>query len=297
MLGPPPSGQRSTCSVHHQYSSSVSPFQAKTGTPAGASAVPSGPTTTAAAAWSWVEKMLQRAPAHLGAERGEGLDEHGGLDGHVQRAGDAGPGQRLGVGVLGAQGHEAGHLVLGELDLLAAEVGQGEVGDLEVVEGRRVMLVPWILRIVGAPTRRERLRIRAGVTDTFGTARGRRLGDRPSSWRRSPDPPVGRASTGDRRRRRAEAVEPGAGARPGEGRLEVVEDRDRTRVDALAGGQLERHEVADEDQVEQLGQLAVALGRGPRCTSATTSSQDLVDELEAAGHLGVLDVVAQVDER
>ena len=38
------------CSVHHQYSSSVSPFQANTGTPAGSSTVPSGPTTTAAAA-------------------------------------------------------------------------------------------------------------------------------------------------------------------------------------------------------------------------------------------------------
>ena len=36
------------------------------------------------------------------------------------------------VGVLGPQGHQAGHLVLGELDLLAAEGGQGEVGDLEV---------------------------------------------------------------------------------------------------------------------------------------------------------------------
>ena len=38
--------------MHHQYSSSVSPFQAKTGTPAAA---------IAAAAWSWVEKMLQDA--------------------------------------------------------------------------------------------------------------------------------------------------------------------------------------------------------------------------------------------
>ena len=47
--------------MHHQYSSSVSPFQAKTGTPAGASTVPFGPTATAAAAWSWVEKMLQEA--------------------------------------------------------------------------------------------------------------------------------------------------------------------------------------------------------------------------------------------
>ena len=47
--------------MHHQYSSSVSPFQAKTGTPCGSSTVPFGPTTTAAAAWSWVEKMLHEA--------------------------------------------------------------------------------------------------------------------------------------------------------------------------------------------------------------------------------------------
>ena len=59
MFGPLPSGQVSICSVHHQYSSSVSPFQAKTGTPWGLSGVPSRPTTAAAAAWSWVEKMLQ----------------------------------------------------------------------------------------------------------------------------------------------------------------------------------------------------------------------------------------------
>ncbi len=50
--------------MHHQYSSSDSPFQANTGTPDGASTVPSGPTTTAAAAWSWVEKMLQEAQRH-----------------------------------------------------------------------------------------------------------------------------------------------------------------------------------------------------------------------------------------
>ena len=60
MVGPSP-GQSRACSVHHQYSSSVSPFQAKTGTPRGDSTVPSGPTATAAAAWSWVEKMLQLA--------------------------------------------------------------------------------------------------------------------------------------------------------------------------------------------------------------------------------------------
>jgi hypothetical protein len=48
-------------SVQPQYSSSVSPFQAKTGTPAGSSTVPVGPTATAAAASSCVEKMLQLA--------------------------------------------------------------------------------------------------------------------------------------------------------------------------------------------------------------------------------------------
>ncbi len=45
-------GHDSARSVHHQYSSSVSPFQANTGMPAAA---------IAAAAWSWVEKMLHDA--------------------------------------------------------------------------------------------------------------------------------------------------------------------------------------------------------------------------------------------
>ena len=70
-------------------------------------------------------------PADLGAESREGLDEHGRLHGHVERAGDAGAGQWLAGGVLGPHGHEAGHLVFGQLDLLAAETGQGEVGHLE----------------------------------------------------------------------------------------------------------------------------------------------------------------------
>ncbi len=61
MFGPSPSGHTRTCSVHHQYSSRVSPFHAYTGTPAGASTVPVGPTAIAAAAWSCVEKMLQLA--------------------------------------------------------------------------------------------------------------------------------------------------------------------------------------------------------------------------------------------
>ena len=47
--GPLPPGNERAMAVHHQYSGSVSPFQAKTGTPAAA---------MAAAAWSCVEKML-----------------------------------------------------------------------------------------------------------------------------------------------------------------------------------------------------------------------------------------------
>ena len=71
-------------------------------------------------------------PAHLGAEAHQGLDQHGGLHGHVQRAGDAGAVQGPGLGVLAAQLHQAGHLVLGEPDLLAAELGERQVGDGEV---------------------------------------------------------------------------------------------------------------------------------------------------------------------
>ena len=74
-------------------------------------------------------------PTNVSAESGERLDQHCGLDGHVQRADDAGAGERLLVGVLGTQRHQAGHLVLGEADLLAAEFGQGEIGDAKVLLG------------------------------------------------------------------------------------------------------------------------------------------------------------------
>jgi len=68
-------------------------------------------------------------PLDLGAERGERLDEHGRLDGHVEAAGDARAPQHLGGAVLAAHLHQAGHLELGELDLAAAPRGQAHVGD------------------------------------------------------------------------------------------------------------------------------------------------------------------------
>jgi hypothetical protein len=64
--------------------------------------------------------MLHEAQRTSAPSR-QGLDQHGGLHGHVQRAGDARAVRRLRGRILGAQGHQAGHLDLGELDLLAAE--------------------------------------------------------------------------------------------------------------------------------------------------------------------------------
>ncbi len=64
------------------------------------------------------------APGDFGAQLAQRLDEHGRLNCHVQAAGDASAGKRLGAAVLFAQGHQAGHFVLGQLDLLAAPFGQ-----------------------------------------------------------------------------------------------------------------------------------------------------------------------------
>jgi hypothetical protein len=72
-------------------------------------------------------------PADVRAELDEGLDQDGGLHGHVQRAHDLRAGEGLLARVLLAQGGEAGHLEQGEVELLAAEPdgGLGEIGHLE----------------------------------------------------------------------------------------------------------------------------------------------------------------------
>ena len=127
-----PSASSRICWVHHQYSSSVSPFQAKTGTPCGVLGGAVRADRDRGGGVVLGGEDVAGGPADLGAERDQGLDEHRGLDGHVQRAGDPGAGERLGVAVALAHRHQAGHLVLGEGDLGAAEVGQAEVGDLEV---------------------------------------------------------------------------------------------------------------------------------------------------------------------
>ena len=72
---------------------------------------------------------VARGPAHVGAERLEGVDQHRGLDGHVQRAADARAAQRLLRAVFLARRHQARHLGLGDGEFLAAPFGKADVLD------------------------------------------------------------------------------------------------------------------------------------------------------------------------
>ena len=72
-------------------------------------------------------------PADGGAQGGQRFDQHGGLDGHVQATGDAGALERLLLAVFGADGHQAGHFILGHGDFLAPPRGEGKVFDLEIL--------------------------------------------------------------------------------------------------------------------------------------------------------------------
>ena len=76
---------------------------------------------------------VARRPAHLRAQGLQGFDQHGGLDGHVQRAGNARALERLALGEFLTDGHEAGHFRFGDFDFFAAPVGQLHVGDVEIV--------------------------------------------------------------------------------------------------------------------------------------------------------------------
>ena len=132
--GPLPSGHTRHSTVHHQYSSSVSPFHANTGMPCGLSTVPPVSGTADHHRRGGVilrREDVARHPAHVGAEQRQRLDQHAGLNGHVQAAHDAGAGQRLLALVPLADRHQAGHLALGQPQLLAAELGQAQVGHLE----------------------------------------------------------------------------------------------------------------------------------------------------------------------
>src|SRR5439155_237436 len=78
---------------------------------------------------------VARRPAHGRTEFDERLDEHGGFDRHVQRAGDAHAVERFLRTVFGAHGHQARHLVLGDTDFATAEAGKVDVSDGVVLFG------------------------------------------------------------------------------------------------------------------------------------------------------------------
>jgi hypothetical protein len=72
-------------------------------------------------------------PTDVGPEFNHRLDEHGGLDRHVERSGDADVFEGFVLRVFLANGHQAGHFFLGDFDFLATPVGKGDVGNFEVV--------------------------------------------------------------------------------------------------------------------------------------------------------------------
>ena len=97
-VGPVPSGHSSASLVHHQYSSSVSPFQANTGVPFGVCGRAAGFRPADDDRGGGVilgREDVARDPAHVGAELGQRLDEHRRLNRHVQAAHDARAGERL----------------------------------------------------------------------------------------------------------------------------------------------------------------------------------------------------------
>ena len=73
--------------MHHQYSSSVSPFHANTGVPFGILHRAAGLGTADDDGGGGVilrREDVARHPAHVGAKLGQRLDEHRGLNRHVQ---------------------------------------------------------------------------------------------------------------------------------------------------------------------------------------------------------------------
>jgi hypothetical protein len=67
------------------------------------------------------------APADVGPEVAQGFNEDGGLHRHVKGAHDPDPGQRPRCGVFLPGGHQAGHLMLGDENFLAAKIGQTDI--------------------------------------------------------------------------------------------------------------------------------------------------------------------------
>jgi hypothetical protein len=73
-------------------------------------------------------KNIAARPSDASAKLDQSFDQNGRLNGHVERAGDPDARQRLLLRVFLANGHQAGHLVLGDGDFFAAPIGQTDIG-------------------------------------------------------------------------------------------------------------------------------------------------------------------------
>ncbi|MNI60620.1 hypothetical protein D3C73_1158470 [compost metagenome] len=78
---------------------------------------------------------VARGPAHFGAQGHQRFDQHAGLDGHVQAAGNARALERLRGGELFADGHQAGHFGFGDGQFATAPASQRQIGNQVVGEG------------------------------------------------------------------------------------------------------------------------------------------------------------------
>ncbi len=77
-------------------------------------------------------KNVAGGPAHLRPQSHEGLDQDGGLDGHVDTASDAGALEWLLRPIFLADAQQGGHFRFGNAYLLAPPGGEGEVGNFVI---------------------------------------------------------------------------------------------------------------------------------------------------------------------
>ncbi len=136
-------------------------------------------------------------PTNIRAEIDQRLDQHRGLDRHVQRAGHAHALERLARRVFFTNRHQARHFLLGDRDFLAAPIGQADVGDFVVVGlsfgncfcAHTVLEKSSGFRVQGSDLRRRRF----AATGAFE----RRRDERPCSIAEiSFDSPMSRSKTG-----------------------------------------------------------------------------------------------------
>ena len=84
-------------------------------------------------------------PAHFGTKVDQRFNENRRLNRHVQRAHNAHTLKRLFLAVLLARRHQARHLMLGNFNLLASEIGKTDVAYFVIVEAHIYRLFGWLV--------------------------------------------------------------------------------------------------------------------------------------------------------